>query len=118
VNDRHFGAEFAQNTGRGFVSRAVGDIDRDTHSFERHVTGETAFREFNSAQAASSMRARARFFPQLGGCCRSCHENEVPRLRFDLVVEFVAIVPEKFDTVFFVRIMRSGTRTMPASARK
>ena len=27
---------------------------------------------------------------------------------FDLIVEFVAIVPEKFDAVVFVRIVRSG----------
>src|SRR5205085_8595791 len=34
-------------------------------------------------------------------------ENEIFDLLFDLVVEFVAVVPEKFDAVVFVRIMRS-----------
>src|SRR5207245_2555608 len=34
-------------------------------------------------------------------------KNELLDLFFDLVIKFVAVVPEKFDAVVFVRIVRS-----------
>jgi hypothetical protein len=43
-------------------------------------------------------------------------ENELLDLLFHLIVELVAIVPEKFNAVIFVRIMEAE-RMMPASAR-
>ena len=43
------GAEFAQNAGRRFVSRAVRDIDRDAHFLERHSARKTGFGELHIA---------------------------------------------------------------------
>ena len=55
------------------------------------------------------MRAARPIFP--GGRANRIDlagENELLDFLFDLIVEFVAVVPEKFDAVVFVGIVRGG----------
>src|SRR5438270_11920871 len=107
MDDGNFGTELAQNAGRRFVSRAVCDIDRDVHIIERHVAGKTALREFHiTPKRVIDSRGPANFSRSRPDVVDLTHENEVLDLRFDLVVEFVTVVPEKFNAVVFVRIMR------------
>src|SRR5439155_10296848 len=70
---------------------------------------ETCLREFDiaakrvvNARGASNLARRRTHVVDLTG------KNQVLDLRFDLVVEFVAVVPKKFDAVVFVRVVRSG----------
>ncbi len=45
-------------------------------------------------------------------------KNQVFDLRFDLVIELVTVVPEKFNAVVFVRIMRSGENNAGISPQR
>src|SRR5262249_29501426 len=45
-------------------------------------------------------------------------ENEVLDLFFDLIVEFVTVVPEKFNTVVFVRVVRTGENNASIGAQR
>src|SRR4051812_6453521 len=45
--DDHFRAQFAQNTGGGFVARAMRAIHNDAHAFERHSAWEGSFSMFD-----------------------------------------------------------------------
>src|ERR1039458_5078398 len=45
--DDGFGAEFAQDARRGFVSRAVAAIHNNSNSLQRHAARKTRFGEFN-----------------------------------------------------------------------
>ena len=45
-------------------------------------------------------------------------ENELLDLLLDLVIEFVAIVPEKFNSVVFVGIVRSGENDAGVRAQR
>ena len=119
VRDRQFGAEFAQNARRRFVSRAVRDIDRDAHFLERHPARKTRLGKFHvtaervvdAAGAADLPRGRSNRIDLAG-------ENELLDLLLDFVVEFVAIVPEKFDAVVLVGIVRGGKNDAGIGAQR
>ena len=55
------------------------------------------------------MRRARPIFPAVGRMeSISPRENQLLDLLLDLIVELVAVVPEKFDAVVFVRIVRGG----------
>ena len=109
VRDGQFRPELAQNAGRRFVAGAVRDIDRDAHFLERHPARETGFGKLHvtpegvidAGGAPDLLRGRPNGIDLAG-------KNELLDLLLDFVVEFVAIVPEKFDPVVLVGIMRGG----------
>src|SRR5262249_11640321 len=108
VGDLHVGAELTQNAGRGLVRGTVRDIYRDAQLLERHFSRETRLSEFNVAsQCVIDTGGTSNFPCGWPNVVDFTRENEVLDLRFNLVIEFVAVMSEKFDTVVFVRIVGS-----------
>src|SRR6202011_4068374 len=102
-------AELAQNARRRFVGGAIRDIDGDAYFFERHFSGETRLREFDVApKGIINARSPSDFSGGRPDVVDLAAKDQVLDLRFDLIVEFVAVVPKKFNAVVFVRIVGSG----------
>src|SRR5581483_3315614 len=109
VPNDDFGAELAQNTRRRFVSGTVRDINRDAHSFKRHLARETLLREFDvTSKRVIDARRTTDFACSRADVVDLAGENKVLDLRFDLIVEFVTVVAKKLNAVVFVRIVRGG----------
>ena len=109
VHDGCVRAELAQNAGRGFVSGAVRHVHRHPHFLQRHSARKTrlgkldvtAKRVIDSAGPSDLSRGRPDRIDLAA-------KDQIFDLLLDLVVELVAVVPEKFDSVIFVRIVRRG----------
>src|SRR5439155_542681 len=101
------------------ISRAVGNIDGYAHFFERPPARKarlgkfdiTTERVIDSRSPSNSSGSRA------DGIDFAC-ENELLDLFFHLIVQLVAVVPEKFDSVIFVRIMRGGEDDAGVGAKR
>jgi hypothetical protein len=106
MRDGDIRTEFAQNAGRGFVGRAIRNIDRDPHFFQSHSARKTLLGKFyvtakrvvNSGGAPDFPRGRADRIDLAA-------ENELLDLLLNLIIELIAIVAEKFNAVVSVRIM-------------
>src|SRR5207244_4393575 len=84
-------------------------IDSDTHLFERHSARETRFRKFHiAAQRVIDARGASDFVGSRPDGIDLTGENELLDFFFNLIVQLVTVVPEKFDTVVLIRVMRSG----------
>jgi len=107
VRDGNIGAEFAQDARRRFVSRAVGGIHRDSHFLECHPARETLFGELNiTSKRVIDARGSTDFPRRRADRIDFARKHELLDLLLDLVIELVAIVPEKFDAIVFVGIVR------------
>src|SRR5207247_9597467 len=109
VRDGYLRPEFAQNAWRRFVGGAVRHIDSDAHLLERHTARETRFGKFNvTAKGVINPRGA----PDVSGSRPNgidfSGKNKLLDLFFYMIVQLVAVVPEKFDAIIFVRIVRSG----------
>ena len=93
-------AEFAQNARRRFVGRAICDIDGDAHFFERHSSRKTRLGEFNvTAKRIINSRGASDFAGRRADGIDLAGENQLLNFLLDLVIQFVAVVPEKFDAI-------------------
>ena len=105
----NLGAKLAQDAGCGFIGRAVGAIDHDTHAFERHAAREGTLGVFNVA--AKRVVDAHRLANGVGGRADALDvaaENQLFDLPLDVVVEFVAVRTKKFNAVVVIRIVRRG----------
>src|ERR1700730_4089519 len=109
VRDDDFRAELAQNARRRFVGGAVSHIDRYAHFLERHPTRKARLGKFDiAAKRVVDARGAPDFSGGWANRINLAGENELLDFLFDLIVELVAVVPEKFDAVVFVGIMGGG----------
>src|SRR5205085_9855557 len=70
---------------------------------------ETRLREFDvAAQCVIDARGPSDFTGGRPDVVDLAAKNQIFDLRLDLVIEFVAVVPKKFNAVVFVRIVGSG----------
>jgi len=101
--------ELAQNARRRFVSSAVGHIDRHAHFLKRHPARKARLGKFDIAtEGVIDARGASDFSGGWANRINLAGENELFDFLFDLIVELVAVVPEKFDAVVFVGIMGGG----------
>src|SRR5438105_2963466 len=109
VRDRQSGAEFPENARCRFVGSAVRDIDGDRHFLERHFSREAGFRELDvTSQRIVDASGAPDLSRRRANRIDLSRKDELFDLLLDLIVEFVAIVPEKFDSVVLVRIVGGG----------
>ena len=109
VGDDHIGTEFAQDAGAGLVGGAVRAIQGDAQRFERESARERLLGEFHIAPHGV---VDARGLADLRGgrphILDVPAENQVLDACLDLVVELVAVVPEKFDAIVLIRVVGGG----------
>src|SRR5437868_2191129 len=100
--------EFAQNARRRFVSGAICDVHRDSHFFERHSTGKARLREFNvTTERVIDARRASYLVGSWPDGINLAAKNKLLDLFLNLIIQLVTIVPEKFDAVVLIRIVRS-----------
>ena len=104
----HVRAQFTQNTRSRFVSRAIRDIHGNSHFLERHAARETRFDKFHvTAERVINSRGASDFVRRRPDGVDLTGENQLLNFFLDLIVELVTVVPEKFDAVVLISIMRS-----------
>jgi len=119
VCNRDVGPELAQNARRRLVSGAVRDVDCDAQFLERHFSRKTRLCEFDiAAKRVINSRGASNFTGRRPDVVDLTGKNELLDLFFDLVIKFVTVVPEKFDAVVFVRIVRSRKNNAGVSAQR
>src|SRR5207244_12431914 len=102
-----------------FLSGAVSGSAGDAPFFERHFSRKTCLREFDvTAKRVINTRGASNFSGGRPDVVDLTAENQVLDLCFDLIVEFVAVVPEKFDAVVFVRVVRGGKNNAGIGAER
>ena len=100
-------AELAQNAWRRFVGSTIRHIDSDAHFIERHAARETRFCKFHIAtERVVDTRGAPDFVSSWPDGINLAVENEPLDFFFDLIIQFITIVPEKFDAVILIRIVR------------
>ena len=106
VRDRHFRAKLAQNARRRLIGSAVRHIDGDAHFVQRHAARKARLGKFDIAtKRVIDARGTSDFSSSRPDGIDFASENELLDLLLHLIVELVAIVPEKFNAVIFVGIM-------------
>src|SRR5438132_13426098 len=106
--NRNVGPELAQNARRRLVSGAVRDVDCDAQFLERHFSRKTRLCEFDiAAKRVINSRGASNFTGRRPDVVDLTGKNELLDLFLDLDIKVVIVVPEKFDGVVFLRIMRS-----------
>src|SRR5689334_17657797 len=109
VGDDHFGSELAQNAGTRFVGCAIRYVDGNPQLFERHFSREARLSEFNiPSKGVINPGGTSNVTSRRPNVVDSAGENQVFDLRLDLIVKFVAVMPEEFNAVVLIRIMRGG----------
>ena len=115
----HLRAEFAQNARRRFVGGAICDIDSRRAFLRATFRGKTRLGEFHvAAERVIDARGASDFVRGRPNRIDLAAENELLDFFLDLIVELVAIVPEKFDAVILVGIMRSGENDAGIGAQR
>jgi len=106
VDHHEVGTEFAQDAGAGFVGRAVAAIEGDAEGFERKAAREALLGKLNIApERVVDAEGLADFRGRGADVFDFATENQILDARLDVVIEFVAIVAEKFDAIVLVGIV-------------
>src|SRR5437868_3953800 len=108
VSDGDVCAQLAQNAGGGFISRTVRYVDRDAGFLQSHSARKTLLGKLDvAAQRVVNSRGTPDFSGGGPNRIDFSAENELLDLLFYLIIQFVAIVPEKFNSVVSIGIVRS-----------
>ena len=109
VKDAGAGTEFTENPRGAFVGGAVGDIHGDVDAFEGESFWKAGFGVFDvAAKGVVNALGLADFTSSGADAFDFAAEDEVFDALLDFVVEFVAVVAEKFDAVVLIRIVRGA----------
>src|SRR5207245_5524058 len=101
------------------ASGRVRDVDWHPQFLERNFPRKTRLCEFDiAAQRVLNSRGASNFTGRRPDFIDLTGKNELLDLFFDLVIKFVAVVPEKFDAVVFVRIVRSRKNNAGVRAQR
>jgi len=119
MRDRHVCSELAQDAWRRFISGAVCHIDSDAHFFERHPSRKARLGKFYiTAECVIDARGTPDFVSGWPDGINLARENELLDFFLHLIVQLVAVVPEKFDAVVFVGIVRGGENDAGIGAKR
>src|SRR6267154_746208 len=101
-------AKFAQNARCRFVSGAICDVHSHSHFLKRHSTWKTRLGEFDVAtERIIDARRASDFAGRWPNGIDLAGKNELLDSVLNLIIQLVTVVPEKFDAVVLIRIMRS-----------
>ena len=102
-------AQLAENTGSAFIGRAMPGIHHDAQAFEIHPFRERGLRILHiPAQRIVNADGFADFLGGRANVFNGAAEDQIFNFRLDIVIQFIAVVLEKFDAIVFVWIVGRG----------